>query len=631
MTVAKIIDGFIFYNELDMLEYRLSILYPHVDAFILVESTRTFIGTPKPLYYQENRDRYAKYADKIIHVVVDDFWEKPQIGYEHHSTANQWSNEDYQRNAISLGIEEYASNRKSEPEGGGGDTGKDDIFMISDLDEITDPGYFHVIRAYLNPEEHPELDGVVGWKMDYYYYNLKHKFMSEECDRIRAVTYERFLKIPVWDSSHHVKTRVRNLNGEIRMKVFPLLPFTSAWHLSYFGSENFIENKIKNFSHQEYNREEYTDPDKIRERMKKGEDLFGRDSESRNLKRVEFWENSYLPPFPPCPEGVDPYSLFPFTVPTLHSQPLVPAVSSETYTKKQRVVDCFIFYNELDMLEYRLSVLYPHIDAFVLVESTRTFVGNPKPLYYQENRKRYAKYADKIVHVVVDDFIAKPNIDSDFRKGEQWINENYQRNSVSIGIRKLEEGVLGWILEKEDVLLICDVDEIVDTRKLDIVYKVLEIPEVLGLISIPMDMYYYNLTNKIKEVWTHVKAIHYECFLKIPFIQEKGMQLVRNISKYTRLSICKSILGSYGWHLSFFGDAHTISNKIKQFSHQEFNSTIFTNPDYIKERMEKGVDILGRTREAFEIQKIELYENPYLPPFPEGMDSSFLKFPFTLG
>ena len=34
----KIIDSFIFYNELDLLEYRLSILNDLVDYFILVES-----------------------------------------------------------------------------------------------------------------------------------------------------------------------------------------------------------------------------------------------------------------------------------------------------------------------------------------------------------------------------------------------------------------------------------------------------------------------------------------------------------------------------------------------------------------------------------------------------------------
>jgi hypothetical protein len=46
--------------------------------------------------------------------------------------------------------------------------------------------------------------------------------------------------------------------------------------------------------------------------------------------------------------------------------------------------------------------------------------------------------------------------------------------------------------------------------------------------------------------------------------------------------------------------------------------------------MEKGMDILGRKREEFEIQKIELDENLYLPPFSENIPD-FSKFPFSLG
>ena len=48
----------------------------------------------------------------------------------------------------------------------------------------------------------------------------------------------------------------------------------------------------------------------------------------------------------------------------------------------QKVFDCFPFYNELDLLEIRLNILNDVVDYFVLTESTRTFTGKPKPLYY---------------------------------------------------------------------------------------------------------------------------------------------------------------------------------------------------------------------------------------------------------
>jgi len=55
------------------------------------------------------------------------------------------------------------------------------------------------------------------------------------------------------------------------------------------------------------------------------------------------------------------------------------------------LVDAFIFYNELKMLEYRLETLYNDVDYFVLVEATKTFTNNDKPLYFNENKERFSK------------------------------------------------------------------------------------------------------------------------------------------------------------------------------------------------------------------------------------------------
>ena len=68
-----------------------------------------------------------------------------------------------------------------------------------------------------------------------------------------------------------------------------------------------------------------------------------------------------------------------------------------------RVFDCFPFFNELDVLEIRLAELDALVDHFVIVEATRTHTGKPKPLYFADNRKRYDRYAHKIIHVVADD------------------------------------------------------------------------------------------------------------------------------------------------------------------------------------------------------------------------------------
>lgn len=43
-----------------------------------------------------------------------------------------------------------------------------------------------------------------------------------------------------------------------------------------------------------------------------------------------------------------------------------------------KIIDCFIFYNELDLLTYRFNLLNDIVDYFIIVESTHTFVGKEK-------------------------------------------------------------------------------------------------------------------------------------------------------------------------------------------------------------------------------------------------------------
>ena len=51
------------------------------------------------------------------------------------------------------------------------------------------------------------------------------------------------------------------------------------------------------------------------------------------------------------------------------------------------IYDCFIFFDELDL----------YVGQFVLVETDETYQGAEKPLYYQENRKRFEKFVHKII------------------------------------------------------------------------------------------------------------------------------------------------------------------------------------------------------------------------------------------
>ena len=64
--------------------------------------------------------------------------------------------------------------------------------------------------------------------------------------------------------------------------------------------------------------------------------------------------------------------------------------------KTRKLIDSFIFYNELSTLNMRLHELDDYVDYFVIVEADITHAGNPKPLYYGDN-KAFFKHFDNCI------------------------------------------------------------------------------------------------------------------------------------------------------------------------------------------------------------------------------------------
>ena len=62
-----------------------------------------------------------------------------------------------------------------------------------------------------------------------------------------------------------------------------------------------------------------------------------------------------------------------------------------------KIYDCFNFFNELDILEMRLNILYDYVDYFVIVESSVTHTGLEKEYIFEKNKERFSKFVDKII------------------------------------------------------------------------------------------------------------------------------------------------------------------------------------------------------------------------------------------
>jgi beta-1,4-mannosyl-glycoprotein beta-1,4-N-acetylglucosaminyltransferase len=241
------------------------------------------------------------------------------------------------------------------------------------------------------------------------------------------------------------------------------------------------------------------------------------------------------------------------------------------------IVDAVCFYNELDLLELRLNELAPVVDRFVIVEANRTHKGTLKPLYYAENKARFAAWHDKIVHIVcplADDGDGLPAI----RRREMQ-----QRNAILEGVRDCAD---------DDVILISDCDEIPRSHL---------IPNRLddGMIAVYLQkLYYYNLNTYAPDrVWPGTRVCRVaDARALSPHVVRNGMgQPDAHYPIYGHIA-------DGGWHYSYFGGITKIHDKMTEFLHQELVTEENTDYQAIKDRVEQGIDIWGRANEQrFEI------------------------------
>jgi beta-1,4-mannosyl-glycoprotein beta-1,4-N-acetylglucosaminyltransferase len=247
------------------------------------------------------------------------------------------------------------------------------------------------------------------------------------------------------------------------------------------------------------------------------------------------------------------------------------------------VVDAFVFYNELDMLNYRLNVLDDHVDYFVIVESTHTFSGISKPLFFKENCERFAKFEKKIIHIVITDFPQQSFVCD----GRQWENERFQREE---GIRRGLANVPG--LQDSDFVIYSDLDEIINPNLI----RAVRDGKIggAGVYSLEMDMYYYNLT-------TYAGKWSAPTLLTAWYAKQFSY-------RYSN----KNILPNAGWHLSYFGDTEFIRNKIVHFGHQEYNKEEYINTENLTRAVNTSSDLFKRNNITF--RRIEMKDNNNLPP-----------------
>ena len=242
---------------------------------------------------------------------------------------------------------------------------------------------------------------------------------------------------------------------------------------------------------------------------------------------------------------------------------------------ESKIYDCFNFFNELDILEIRLNILYEYVDYFVIVESNLTHSGEFKPFYYEENKERFKNFSDKIIHYKVlnnpNDFTNLPyTTDLELNKIYSYINTQTNRfnreTQLDYGRDFFQKECVRLPLINcidNDIIIISDADEIPNPETIKNI-NTLDLSN--NIYSLNQYTYYYYL-NVLKQTdWYGSKISSYKKIKNLSFNEIRGNE---NLSLK---------INNGGWHFSFMGGKDMVLKKIQSYSARDMvNSNVINS------------------------------------------------------
>jgi len=295
-----------------------------------------------------------------------------------------------------------------------------------------------------------------------------------------------------------------------------------------------------------------------------------------------------------------------------------------------KIFDCFMYFDEEQVLDLRLNVLYQNVDYFVIVESTYNHKGEKRNLLF--NSKKFEKFSDKIIYLVYDKIpqLVEPIKETDNEKekdGKYIMNalyrENAQRNFIFEGLK---------IAKKDDLIFISDVDEIPKLESLDF-SKIKD-----EIILFKQDMFYYKYNLSLPNFkWTGTKAVKRKNLVspqwlrnvkdrKYPFYR---VDTFFSDKKYINIQI----INDGGWHFSNIKSPEMIEHKLRSYLHhrefdqvslsiKEINELVKKKQAIYDLRVDKRVNKVGNgvILENFEMKKLPNYINNNIDKYKNWLD-----------
>lgn len=244
-----LIDGFPFFNELDVLELRLRELDAVADRHIIVQAEETHSGRPKPIYFDPDSARWSPWRGKLETVVLPKMDVPEETGPPVYSRADTRQERPL---ATTTWIRERAPwdwldqrLAKEDPK---------TLVVLSDADEIPSAARLREMAPQIR------VDRWTSFRADNFYYYLNLASGRPFHCILFAVA--------------ETVTQLGSMYMRDHRKHAPIRPVPGGWHFSYLGGVEAIRTKFQSFAHAEYNTPFMTDPAWIAKMIAERRNLF---------------------------------------------------------------------------------------------------------------------------------------------------------------------------------------------------------------------------------------------------------------------------------------------------------------------------------------------------------------------
>lgn len=251
-----------------------------------------------------------------------------------------------------------------------------------------------------------------------------------------------------------------------------------------------------------------------------------------------------------------------------------------------KILDCFTFLDEPDLLELRFLELNDVVDYFIIAEANKTFSGRDKDFNLEHYGDITKPYEDKIIYIKITDM---PPV----RNGNAWPCEYHSRQCLIRGLDK--------VATPGDLVLLSDVDEI---PRAEAVTNV----GTNAIFGFDMRFIRFYLNIECTTGWRGTTSI--------PYSKQINLQQVRHAKDRYPAVV------DGGWHISSTGEKEKLKTKIRSFSHTEVAH--FAEDDNAIEQL-MTVYKLHPSHHADEHKMIEIDDN-----FPKHIEQIYKKYPYLI-